>query len=213
MKKMERVYSAAKAVQPVKKAIRRCASKRGGPFLTHSAARTALCVMMAPVLLAAPAFAAPGREAAVHEAVFGFETDRALQGAYGSAWLYFQVPQYWEALDMSAHIEIQLSPLVLDIPADLTFYLNDDPVYSMKIDYADGEAQTVDIPLDISRLATGYNSFRVSGFAKIYDTDGCIDDTTEANWTVVKGDSTAQRGPVSHQPGIHPARGGFMPDR
>lgn len=120
---------------------------------------------------------------------FTFETDRVLEGIYTEEYVYFSVPEYWNIESAEAKLRIELSPLLLDVPASLTFSLNGVPVYSVDLDYAAGSQQTIEVAIPVEDLNVGYNNFSVTGYARIYDEDGCLDDVSEANWVAIKADS------------------------
>lgn len=123
------------------------------------------------------------------EKEFLYETDRVMDGIYGEETLYFQIPEYWETEHISGNMFVRLSPMILDTPASLTFELNEIPVQSVNLDYADGPEQKFEISLPTEQIHEGYNELTVSGFARIYDEEGCLDEFSGANWVILDANS------------------------
>ncbi len=121
---------------------------------------------------------------------FAYGQDYTLHGIFSTHSLFFEVPDYWKSGYAYAQIEFTLSPLIEDVPASLTFSVNSVPVYSCQVDYKYGKAQTVYVPIPLSLLREGFNEFNVSGYVRLYDENGCIDDLSGANWVSI-GKSSA----------------------
>lgn len=125
---------------------------------------------------------------------FTYGSNVLFSGIYKTHKLYFQIPEYWQPQYVYAQIEVELSQLIRDVPASLTFMLNSTPVATYQMDYASGSTQVffVEIPLEL--VSAGYNSFDTTGYVRLYDDDGCIDDFSGANWISVRGTSFIQVG-------------------
>ncbi len=125
---------------------------------------------------------------------FTYGSNVLFSGIYKTHKLYFQIPEYWDSQYVYAQIEVELSQLIQDVPASLTFMANDSPVATYKMDYASGSTQVffVEIPLEL--VNEGYNTFDITGYVRLYDDDGCIDDFSGANWISVRGTSFIQVG-------------------
>lgn len=125
---------------------------------------------------------------------FTYGSNVIFSGIYKTHKLYFQIPEYWDSQYVYAQIEAELSQLIQDVPASLTFMVNETPVATYKMDYASGSTQVffVEIPLEL--VNEGYNSFDITGYVRLYDDDGCIDDFSGANWISVRGTSFVQVG-------------------
>jgi hypothetical protein len=125
---------------------------------------------------------------------FSYSDDIVLSGIFQTNTYYFNVPDYWNSKYVYAQMQVELSQLIQDVPASLTFMINNVPVTSYKMDYKNGKTQNlyVEIPMDL--IKEGYNSFDVTGYARIYDDEGCIDDLSGANWVSIKKDSFIQVG-------------------
>lgn len=125
---------------------------------------------------------------------FTYGSNVIFSGIYKTHKLYFQIPEYWQFQYVYAQIEVELSQLIQDVPASLTFMANGTPVATYQMDYARGSTQVffVEVPLELVNV--GYNSFDITGYVRLYDDDGCIDDFSGANWISVRGTSFVQVG-------------------
>lgn len=133
--------------------------------------------------------AAPIVEGEEKQAVFPFETNRILSGAYGNEAVYFDIPEYWAEKEATVDLKISLSPLLVDVPAYLNFYVNNEPVFTEQLDYSKGEYQEIHFNIPAETLKENQNYLSVSGFAAIYDKEGCIDQLSNANWVKIHGES------------------------
>ncbi len=113
---------------------------------------------------------------------FNYSEDVVFSGIFETDQFYFRVRNYWDTQYAYARVQFTLSQLINDGPASLTFSVNNEPIYSCKVDYQDGREQIVYVPIPVDMLNAGYNSFGVTGYVRIYDEEGCIDDLTGANW-------------------------------
>lgn len=120
---------------------------------------------------------------------FSYESDYVLEGDYGDCLFYFQVPDYWEIENADGDFLISVSPMLVDVPATLTFSINEIPFYTQAVDYRSGEDQQISVPIPKDNLVKGYNVLKVTGYARVYDEEGCIDERTDANWILIKKDS------------------------
>ncbi len=125
---------------------------------------------------------------------FAYSEDIVMSGIFEANAYYFQIPKYWDTRYAYAQIEVELSQLIKDVPASLTFMVNGVPITSYAMDYQNGRTQTfiVEIPLEL--LAEGYNKFEITGYVRIYDDEGCIDDFSGANWISIRKSSFIQVG-------------------
>lgn len=162
--------------------------KRAGAVLLALVCAVSACVISA----AAATETAPPVEAERLSGVFSFEYDRVFDGVYGSQSVYFQVPDYWKVNRAAVEVHVRLSPMLIDVPASLTVQLNGTPVDSVQLDYAQGVQQTIAVSLPVEELQQSYNSVTLTGFAQIYDEEGCLDEFSGANWVVIQADSFVQ---------------------
>ena len=140
-----------------------------------------------------PMTARPNVGATYHKD-FEYNSDVTLDGVFQTNSYYFQIENYWETRYAFAEMQIDVSQLISDVPASLTFMVNDTPVVSYRIDYANGRSQTLYVSIPTRLLREGYNSFAITGYARIYDEDGCLDDFTDANWISIRKESYIQIG-------------------
>lgn len=127
---------------------------------------------------------------------FFYGTDQTLEGIYGDNLFYFEVPEYWNVQNAQAEIEISVSPMLIDVPATLTFFINEVPFYTAEIDYRRGDEQTISVKIPKENIGKGYNVLGITGYARIYDEEGCLDELTGANWVSIKKNSCVR---ISYQ--------------
>ena len=140
----------------------------------------------------------PVTEPAIHTAPyfkdFSYGQNILFSGIFKTNRFYFQVPTYWKVQYVYAQIEVELSQLIQDVPASLTFMLNEDPVATYRMDYRSGSTQVFYVEIPLEYLRDGYNSFDITGYVRLYDDEGCIDDFSGANWISVRSSSFVQVG-------------------
>ena len=122
---------------------------------------------------------------------YQYQDDIVFKGVFDTNSYYFEVNDYWKIGYAYAQIEFSLSQLIQgeDVPASLTFSLNHYPIYSCKINYNEGRNQTVYVKIPVEELREGFNSLDITGYVRIFDEDGCIDDMSGANWIHIKKSS------------------------
>ena len=142
-----------------------------------------------------PTTVAPDVAAADYSKVFKFKNDMLFSGIYKTTSFFFQVEKYWDTKYIYATIEYTVSPLIKnDVPASMTFFVNNTPVYSCKIEYNDGKSQVTYVRIPVELLDEGYNNFAITGYVRLYDDNGCLDDFSGANWINISKDSQIQAG-------------------
>ena len=83
-----------------------------------------------------------------------------LQGIFERSGYFFKVQKYWEPIYALAQIEYTVSPLIRDdVPASLTFFINDSPIYSCAVTYEEGASQIVFVPIPVEYLKKDFNEF------------------------------------------------------
>lgn len=142
----------------------------------------------------APNGTPPKEPPASHTKVFSYGSDMLFSGIYNSNTYYFAVEDYWKVVYAYASIQFSVSPLIENVPASLTFFVNSTPVSSCKVDYSNGKTQVAYVEIPMSLLRKGYNQFTVSAYVRLYNDDGCLDDFSGANWVNVSKDSVVQIG-------------------
>ena len=133
-------------------------------------------------------------KSAKYEKDFEYSDDVVLSGIFETNTYYFKIPDYWKTQYVYAQIETELSQLIQDVPASLTFMVNDVPVTSFKMDYQNGKNQILYVEIPTEMFKKGYNTFDITGYVRIYDEEGCIDDFSGANWISISKNSYIRAG-------------------
>ena len=142
----------------------------------------------------APVRERPELPIAEHKKIFKYTDNVVLKGIFEKNGYFFNVPRYWDSQYAYAQIEYTVSPLIQDVPASLTFFINDNPIYSCAVDYLDGESQITYVLIPTEYLKEGYNEFTLTGYVRLYDDDGCLDDFSGANWINIADTSFVEVG-------------------
>lgn len=148
--------------------------------------------------------AAPDVNAPVYEPVSHvqdiFFSQETLKGIYSSKDLYFYVEDYWDTKYVYAQIQYDVSQLIEGTASSVTFAINNVPIQSYKLDYQNGNSQILYVKIPMDQVRTGYNSFTVSAYARLYDEEGCVDDYSDANWLSISDNSHISCGYESKDP-------------
>lgn len=137
----------------------------------------------------------PETPEAQHHQIFKYSQNIVLQGIFEKSGYFFRVQKYWEPVYALAQIEYTVSPLIADnVPASLTFFINDTPIYSCSITYEDGASQIVFVPIPVEYLKKDFNEFSLTGYVRLYDEEGCLDDFSGANWISISASSFIEVG-------------------
>lgn len=127
-----------------------------------------------------------GNEEPLYEPVSHVEDthfyQKTLKGIYSFEDLYFYVEDYWDTKYVYARIQYDVSQLLEGVDSSLTFSINDIPIQSEKLEYQAGSPQILFIKIPLEEVRTGYNSFSVTAYAKLYDERGCVDEDSDASW-------------------------------
>ena len=129
-----------------------------------------------------------------HVKIFRYTENIVLRGMFQRSGYFFMIPKYWDTGYVLAQVEYTVSPLIRDVPASLTFFINDHPIYSCGVSYENGAAQIVYVSVPVEYLREGYNEFTVTGYVRIYDDEGCLDDFSGANWISIAESSCLEGG-------------------
>lgn len=136
-----------------------------------------------------PSTEAPAVPDADYRKIYEYNSNVLFSGIFKKNTYSFKIENYWDTVYAYAQIQYTISPLIEDVPASLTFYVNDEPVASFKLEYADGGIKTAYVRIPVEKLKEGFNNFSISGYVRLYDEDGCLDDFSGANWVSVSQDS------------------------
>ena len=129
-----------------------------------------------------------------HVKIFPFSSSIVIKGVFERSGFYFQIPSYWDVQYALAQIEFTVSPLIVNIPASLTFFINNTPIYSCAVDYKLGASQITFVKIPINLLKEGFNEFAVTGYVRLYDDDGCLDDFSGASWVRISEQTSIEVG-------------------
>lgn len=147
-----------------------------------------------PELAGEPLRVRPGTPETQHVKIFKYSDNIVLRGIFGRSGYFFKIPDYWDTRYALAQIEYTVSPLIQDTPASLTFFINNRPIFSCAVDYENGASQIVYVSIPVEMLKAGYNEFTITGFVRLYDEDGCLDDFSGANWISISEASFIEAG-------------------
>ena len=129
-----------------------------------------------------------------YQKIFPYSDNVVLKGIFEKNGYFFQIPKYWDTQYVLAQIEYTVSPLIDHVPASLTFFINDIPIYSCAVQYENGVSQVAYVTIPVSEVKEGYNEFSISGYVRLYDDDGCLDDFSGANWISISKNSFIEAG-------------------
>lgn len=126
---------------------------------------------------------------------FSFDSSRVLKGIFSSTSFYFSIPKYWDTRFVYTVIEYNTSKLITEeVPASLTFMVNNTPVYSCNVSYQEGRTQLVYVTIPIELLKEGYNVLEAVSYVRMYDTEGCTEDQSWSSWINISEDSYVYAG-------------------
>ncbi|MHB8061976.1 MAG: cellulose biosynthesis cyclic di-GMP-binding regulatory protein BcsB [Ruminiclostridium sp.] len=147
-----------------------------------------------------------------HTSDFIWGSSQTMHGIYSTTELYFTLPPYWNTKYAVVQVEYRVSQLIKDVPCALTFSINKQPFYSCKISYENNETKTLYVLIPKALLNNGIenrtNYLELSGYARLYDQEGCIDDNGDANWITIGEASGVQ---VGYETKAHNNRIDFYP--
>jgi len=114
------------------------------------------------------------------------ESDVKLIGIIGSHTLFVPVDEHWKLGDDAYVNLVYKTPVISEYEhSTITVYLNDTPVKSFWIDEGTSGSKSLRIPLDKSRLRTGFNEVKFLTYHRLTD-DLCEDDVNQANWVLLE---------------------------
>ncbi|WP_313563753.1 cellulose biosynthesis cyclic di-GMP-binding regulatory protein BcsB, partial [Ruminiclostridium cellobioparum] len=117
---------------------------------------------------------------------FTWDAPQILKGIYSSADLYFSLPKYWSTKYVCVKLEYRVSQMIKDTPCTLTFAINKQPFYSCQLTYKNNEKNFIYVLIPANLIKndreSSTNTLTISGYARLYNDQGCIDDESNANW-------------------------------
>ncbi len=133
-----------------------------------------------------PAATKPKLPKADLTADFTWDAPQILKGIYSSADLYFSLPKYWSTKYFCVKLEYRVSQLIKNMPCTLTFAINKQPFYSCQLTYKNNEKNFIYVLIPAKLIKndreSSTNTLTISGYARLYNDQGCIDDESNANW-------------------------------
>jgi len=129
---------------------------------------------------------------------FTWNSTQILKGIFSSTDLYFSIPKYWDIKYVCLRLEYRVSQLMDKAPCVLTFSINKQPFYSCNVNYENSEKNYiyVNIPLELLKndRESSSNTLTISGYARLYNEKGCIDQESNANWLTISESSGVEVG-------------------
>lgn len=129
---------------------------------------------------------------------FLWDSPQTLGGIYSSTELYFTLPKYWDTKYVCVRLEYRVSQLIGETPCTLTFSMNKQPFYSCNIKYKNNGTNFIYVLIPKELLKNDKesrsNTLLISGYARLYNEQGCIDDDSNANWITITDASGVEVG-------------------
>lgn len=129
---------------------------------------------------------------------FNWDSPQLLKGIYSSADLYFTLPKYWDTKYVMVQIEYRVSQLIDKRPCILTFSINKQPFYSCSITYKNNDNNLIYalIPSELLKndRQNRSNTLTVSGYARLFNEQGCVDEDSNTNWITFSESSGVEVG-------------------
>ncbi len=125
---------------------------------------------------------------------FTWSGTQTLHGLLSTVDLYFNIPKYWDVKYTCMNVQFNLSEILSGTEASLTFIVNNTAICSHKLDYSDGQTQNMYFDIPTNQLKVGYNHLEIDGYVKLYDSYGCLDSSTAANWVNISSASFLRAG-------------------
>ncbi|WP_394524242.1 cellulose biosynthesis cyclic di-GMP-binding regulatory protein BcsB [Lacrimispora sp. JR3] len=125
---------------------------------------------------------------------------KTLKGIYSSADLYFNIPDYWDVKYVYAQIQYDVSQLLEGKRSSVTLSINDVPIQSYRLEYQNGSSQILYVQIPMSEVRTGYNTLKITAYARLFDEEGCVDEESGANWLRIDEASHIRCGYESKDP-------------
>jgi len=136
----------------------------------------------------------PTLPASTYTKDFTWSGTQTLHGLLSTVDLYFSIPKYWDVKYTCMKVQFTLSEILSNTEASLTFIVNNTAVCSHKLEYSDGQIQTMYFVVPTDQLKVGYNHLEIDGYVRLYDSKGCIDSLTTANWVNISPASFLKTG-------------------
>ena len=115
---------------------------------------------------------------------FRVEKDMKMEGVFGSNVFFFNIDGSWKVDNTYLNLIFTESELLDKTQSTLTVYINDFPVYSMKVGDKKKYKESIKINIPKDKLISGYNEVKIKVYSRISE-KSCIDDVNSGNWFII----------------------------
>lgn len=136
----------------------------------------------------------PSARVSAQYADFSFGSVRSLRGIFTSVGLYVTMPEYTVTENATLRVSYTCSDLILEHLSSLTFSLNGTPFFSCPVVHDPTGPTVVYIDVPLSLFVDEYNHLEISGYVRLTDDEGCVDDYMGANWINLEPETVLRLG-------------------
>ncbi|NFE82417.1 cellulose biosynthesis cyclic di-GMP-binding regulatory protein BcsB, partial [Clostridium sporogenes] len=115
---------------------------------------------------------------------FRVEKDMKMEGVFGSNAFFFNIDGSWKVDSTYLNLIFTESELLDKTQSTLTVYINDSPIYSMKVGDKKKYKESIKINIPKDKLISGYNEVKIKVYSRISEKP-CIDDVNSGNWFII----------------------------
>lgn len=98
---------------------------------------------------------------------FRVEKDMKIEGVFGNNVFFFNIDKSWTVDNAYLNLIFTESDLLDKTQSTLTAYINDFPVYSMKIGDKKKYKESIKINIPKDKLISGYNEVKIKVYSRI----------------------------------------------
>ncbi|MGO5066781.1 cellulose biosynthesis cyclic di-GMP-binding regulatory protein BcsB [Clostridium sporogenes] len=115
---------------------------------------------------------------------FRIEKDINMEGVFGSNVFFFNIDRDWKVDNIYLNLIFTESELLDKTQSSLTVYINNSPVYSMKVGDKKKYKENIKINIPKDKLIHGYNEVKIKIYSRISEKP-CTDDVNSGNWFII----------------------------
>ncbi len=115
---------------------------------------------------------------------FRVEKDMKMEGVFGNNVFFFNIDENWTIDNAYLNLIFTESDLLDKTQSTLTAYINDFPVYSIKVGDKKKYKESIKINIPKDKLISGYNEVKIKVYSRISEKT-CIDDVNSGNWFII----------------------------
>ncbi|EJP6471653.1 cellulose biosynthesis cyclic di-GMP-binding regulatory protein BcsB [Clostridium botulinum] len=115
---------------------------------------------------------------------FRIEKDINMEGVFGSNVFFFNIDRDWKVDNIYLNLIFTESELLDKTQSSLTVYMNNSPVYSMKVGDKKKYKENIKINIPKDKLIHGYNEVKIKIYSRISEKP-CTDDVNSGNWFII----------------------------